>query len=409
MATDARPAAMLSFDEARARLLSDVRRVATERVALLDTAGRVLAEDVIAGGPLPPFDHSAMDGYAVATEDLQGSGPWALAVTAESSAGAGAPPLARSCACRIFTGAPLPGRADAVVMQEHVTRDGDAVVFDARPRSGQNVRRAGEDLAQGAAALAAGTRLSPGSLALAGMLDRSTLPVARRPRVTILCTGDELRAPGDAARPSSIPESNSAPLSALARQAGAAVRVAPIARDEPHATVRAVEQALDGTDVLLTVGGVSVGDRDVVRPALERAGVAIDFWRVAIKPGKPLAVGRSAAAHVLGLPGNPASAIVTFALFGMPLLRAMQGDARALPLALRVRLAAGRKRPADRLELARATLRLDGGSLVADVHDNQSSGAATSLAHSDGVAFLPPGGAAIEAGSLVDFVRWSDL
>ncbi len=187
------------------------------------------------------------------------------------------------------------------------------------------------------------------------------------------------------------------------------MRVAPIARDEPQATVRAIEQALDGTDVLVTVGGVSVGDRDVVRPALERAGVKLDFWRVAIKPGKPLAVGRSGGGYVLGLPGNPASALVTFALFGMPLLRAMQGDAHPLPLPLRVRLGAERKRPADRLELVRAALAVEAGSLVARAHDNQSSGAATSLAYSDGLAFVPAGPGSLEAGSLVDFVRWSDF
>jgi molybdopterin molybdotransferase len=402
-------ASMLLFDEARARLLSDVRRVSSERVSLAEAAGRVLAENLLARDPLPPFDNSAMDGYAVATEDLEGPGPWRLDVVAESSAGKEAPALAKAAACRIFTGAPLPPRADAVVMQEHVVRDGSAVRFNAKPKAHQHVRRAGEDLARGAVALAAGTRLSAGALALAGMLDRAVLPVARQPRVTILCTGDELRAPGDEPRPASIPESNSAPLAALARQAGAAVRVAPIARDEPHATLRAIEQALDGTDVLLTVGGVSVGDRDVVRPALEQAGVRLDFWKVAIKPGKPLAVGRSATAHVLGLPGNPASAVVTFALFGVPLLRAMQGDARPLAARLRVRLSAARKRPADRLELVRATLALETESLVARVYDNQSSGAATSLAHSDGVAFVPAGEGAIEAGAAVDFVRWSDL
>jgi molybdopterin molybdotransferase len=406
MATE--KAGMLLFEQARARLLSDVRCVSSERVALADAAGRVLAEDLRAREPLPPFDNSAMDGYAVATEDLEGPGPWRLEVTGESSAGSEPLALAKRTACRIFTGAPLPSRADAVVMQEHVVRDGNAVRFEARPRVLQHVRRAGEDLARNAVALGAGTRLSPGAR-LAGMLDRAVLPVARQPRVTVLCTGDELRAPGDEPRPASIPESNSAPLAALARQAGASVRVAPIARDEPHAMLRAIEQALDGTDVLLTVGGVSVGDRDVVRPALERAGVKLDFWRVAIKPGKPLAVGRSAAAHVLGLPGNPASAVVTFALFGVPLLRAMQGDARPVGAALRVRLGAARKRPADRLELVRATLVVETESLVARVHDNQSSGAATSLAHSDGVAFVPPGEGEIEAGGTVEFVRWSDL
>ena len=400
---------LLALDEARTRLLAGVAPLSAERVPLASAAGRVLAEDLTAREPLPPFDHSAMDGYAVATQDLDGTGPWSLAVAAESSAGKDAPPLPRACACRIFTGAPVPGRADAVVMQEHVTREGDAIRFDTKPKAGQHVRRAGEDLAFGAVGLRAGTRLSPGALALAGMLDRSVVPVTRRPRLTILCTGDELREPGEGARPACIPESNSAALSAFARQAGAQVRVAPIARDEPQATLRAIEQALGGTDVLVTVGGVSVGDRDVVRPALERAGVRLTFWRVAIKPGKPLAVGRSPGGYVLGLPGNPASALVTFALFGMPLLRAMQGDASALPLLLPVRLGTERKRAADRLELVRATLGVDAGSLVARAYDNQASGAATSLAHSDGLALVPPGTGSIAAGSPVDFLRWSDL
>jgi molybdopterin molybdotransferase len=400
---------MLPFEEARTRLLADVQRLSTERVPLTEAFGRVLAEPLTAREPLPPFDHSAMDGYAVATGDLEGSGPWSLVVATESSAGAGAAPLPKGCACRIFTGAPLPGRADAVAMQEFVTREGDRVRLDAKPKPGQHVRRAGEDLAAGAVAVPAGTRLSAGALALAGMLDKALVPVSRRPAVTILCTGNELRAPGDEPRPASIPESNSAPLSALARQAGATVRVAPIARDEPQAVLHAIEQALDGTDVLLTVGGVSVGDHDVVRPALERAGVKLDFWRVAIKPGKPLAVGRSATARVLGLPGNPASALVTFALFGMPLLRAMQGDLLAVPRPLRVTLAAARKRPPDRLELARASLVVEAGTLVARVHDNQSSGAATSLAHSDGLAFVPAGTGSVERGDIVDFVGWSDL
>jgi molybdopterin molybdotransferase len=400
---------MLSFDEARTRLLAAGRRLSTERVALTEASGRVLAEDLTSRGPLPPFDHSAMDGYAVAAGDLEGAGPWSLTVASESTAGSGALPLPKGCACRVFTGAPMPARADAVVMQELATREADTVRFDARPKLGQHVRRAGEDLAAGAVAVAAGTRVTAGVLALAGMLDRASVPVARRPAVTILCTGNELRSPGDEPRPASIPESNSAPLAALARQAGATVRIAPIARDEPRATLHAIERALEGTDVLLTVGGVSVGDHDLVRPALERAGVMLDFWRVAIKPGKPLAVGRSAAAHVLGLPGNPASALVTFALFGMPLLRAMQGDARAVPRALRVGLAAERKRPADRLELARASLLVEGGTLLALAHDNQSSGAATSLAHSDGLAFVPPGTGLLERGALVDFVGWCDL
>lgn len=399
---------LLSFGEARSRVMTDVPRLGPERVSLDGAAGRVLAEDLVAHDPLPPFDGSAMDGYALAIADLEGDGPWTLPVAGESRAGSDPPWLVRGHACRIFTGAPVPERADAVVMQERVTRIGDAVRVDTRPKAGQNVRRAGEDLSRDAVAIAAGTRLSAGGLALAAMLGRADLRVTRRPIVTIVCTGDELRAAGDAARPASVPESNSAALAALARQAGAAVRVAPIVRDEPQATVRAIEEALEGTDVLLTVGGVSVGDHDVVRPALERAGVKLDFWRVAIKPGKPIVFGRRAGASVLGLPGNPASAIVTFAVFGMPLLRAMQRDTRPVPTLLRARMASSRKRSPDRLELLRAALALDGGQLSARVHDHQSSSSATSLASSDGLAFVPPGEGMIDAGAFVDFLRWND-
>ncbi len=399
---------MLSFDDARVRLLSGVPRLSPERVPLSDAAGRVLAEDLVARDPLPRFDHSAMDGYAVSAATLVGEPPFVLPVAGESSAGRPPQPLAGASACRIFTGAPLPGGADAVVMQEAVVREGDTIRFDARPASGQHVRRAGEDLAQGATALAQGSRLSAGGIALAAMLGRADLVVARRPHVTILCTGDELRRPGDDLGPAAIPESNSAPLAALALQAGATVRVAPIARDEPDELTRAIDGALDGTDVLLTVGGVSVGDHDFVRPALARAGITLDFWKVAIKPGKPLAVGASSRARVLGLPGNPASALVTFAVFGMPLLRILQGDASPHPAPVPAHLAAARNRSPDRLELARGALLRDGHRLLVRLHDNQSSGAATSLASSDGLALLHAGPGPLEAGTPVDFVRWID-
>jgi molybdopterin molybdotransferase len=400
---------MLSFEEALAHLLSRAIRLSSERVTLGRAAGRVLARDVVARDPLPGFDHSAMDGYAVSRADLMGEGPWVLPVVGESSAGRRAPVLAPASACRIFTGAPLPENADAVVMQERVRREGETIRVDARPKIGEHVRRAGEDLARATVAVASGTRLSAGAMALCAMLDRTELTVARRPRVTILCTGDELRAPDDDGQPGSIAESNGAPLAALARQAGASVVLAPIARDEPGETQRAIEDALGSTDVLLTVGGVSVGDRDVVRPALERAGVTLDFWKVAIKPGKPLAVGTRSNVVVLGLPGNPASAIVTFAIFGAPLLRALQGDAHPRAMALPVRLDATRKRSPDRLEFVRARLERDGVALVARAHDNQSSGAATNLASSDGLALVPPGEGAALAGTIVDFVRWSDV
>ena len=400
---------MLAFDEARARLLSSAARLPTERVMVADAWGRVLAADLAAETPLPPFDYSAMDGYAVATADLEGEPPWTLPVFGESPAGGLPAPLPTRTATRIFTGGRLPHRADAVVMQESVTRRGDTVGLQTRPDTGQHIRRAGEDLAPGARAIAAGTRLSAGALALAAMLDRPELVVARRPRVTILCTGDELRASGEGARPGSIPESNSAPLAALASQGGAAVHVAPIVPDDPAAIERAVGAALERSDLLITVGGVSVGDRDHVRPALERAGVTLDFWKVAIKPGKPLVVGSRGTSHVLGLPGNPASALVTMAIFGVPLLRVLQGDARPLPTVFAVRLDRGRKRSPDRMEFVRATLHVADGALIARAHDNQASGSATSLATSDGLALVPPGDVPLEPTVRLDFLRWNDV
>jgi molybdopterin molybdotransferase len=399
---------MLSFDDARLRLLSGVARLSPERVPLSEAAGRVLAEDLVARDPLPRFDNSAMDGYAVSAESLDGEPPFALPVAGESSAGKPPSLLAPGSACRIFTGAPLPGGANTVVVQEAVRREGEMIRFDARPTAGQHVRRAGEDLARGAIAIRQGSRLSAGGIALAAMLGRAEVMVARRPQVTILCTGDELRRPGDEVGAASIPESNSAPIAALAVQAGAIVRVAPIARDQEDELTRAIEGALDGTDLLLTVGGVSVGDHDLVRPAFARAGVTLDFWRVAIKPGKPLAFGSSPRARVLGLPGNPASAIVTFALFGAPLLRILQGDAHPYATPVPAQLAAAQKRSPDRLVFASGALLRDGNRLLVRVHANQSSGAATGLASSDGLALLPAGPGSLEAGAVVDFVRWID-
>jgi molybdopterin molybdotransferase len=400
---------MLTFDEARRRLLDAVRPLPAERVPVELAAGRVLAEDVAAAGPLPPFDASAMDGYALAVAVLAGEGPWELSLAGESRAGEPPPALLAGTCMRILTGAPLPAGADAVVMQEKVGVEAGRVRFTARPAPGQNVRRAGEDLPAGAPALASGTRLGFTQVALAAAADRGDLLVARRPQVAILATGSELRRPGSVPRPASIPESNAVALAAMASLAGASVRVLPAVADDAGATVRAIEAGLSGSDVLLTVGGVSVGDHDVVRPALERAGVALDFWKVAIKPGKPLAVGRSPTCTVLGLPGNPASAIVTFALFGMPLLRALQGDRAPLPSALAARLAAPVRHATGRMEFLRVRLAVEAGILVAAPLPNQASGSVPTLAQADALAVLPAEVEALEAGASVEVIRFSDL
>jgi molybdopterin molybdotransferase len=401
--------AMLHFEEARARLLADVPRLPAERVPLWSASGRVLAEEIRARTPLPPFAASAMDGYAVSLADLAGDGPWALPVRGESRAGALPPALLPGACARIFTGAPLPDGADAVVMQEVVERDGERALFRSRPAAREHIRPAGDDLAEGAVGLTPGTRLGPAQLSLAAMLDRAELRVSRRPRVVLLATGDELRLPGSAPSPATIPESNTIGLAALAAQAGAEVCVAPPCSDEAEATALAIAEALRGADLLVTVGGVSVGDHDVVRPALERAGVQLDFWRVAIKPGKPLAVGRSPHARVLGLPGNPVSALVTFALFGVPLLRALQGDARPVPTPARLPLGRALQRSPGRMEFLRAAVEDRSGEPWVVPLRNQSSGAMISLARCDALAVIPTEATALHEGDRVETLRLIEL
>lgn len=405
---------MISFEEALSRLLDSAQQVGAERVPLAGAAGRVLAEDVVAPAPMPAFDHSSMDGYAVAAAGLAGAGPWTLPVVGESAAGGALPALAPGSACRIFTGARLPPGADAVVPQEDVERSGDAITLREAPRAGAFVRRRGADLAEGAVALARGARLSAGRVALAAALDRPELLVARRPVVTVLCSGDELRSPGAPGREGTIPESNGYFVAAAARAAGATARIAPFVRDEAAHAATAVATALRGSDLVVTIGGVSVGDHDVIRPALEAAGVALDFWRVAIKPGKPLAVGRAAgpggaAVHVLGLPGNPASASLTFTLFGVPLLRALQGDAAPLPPRLVARVVGELRRKPGRVEFLRARLELADGALVARILPNQASGAVTSFAEADALIVVAREQDRVDDGDRLEVIRLSDV
>jgi len=405
---------MLTFEEARTSILAGATRLGRERVPLDLAAGRVLAERIVATRPLPPFDHSAMDGYAVRVADLVGDGPFGLPVgPRESRAGKAAPALGPGEACRIFTGAALPQGADAVVMQEDVARDGDRITLGVRPKPGAHVRVAGEDIRPGQEALAEGTRLQAGHLSLAASLDRGELVVARRPVVAIVCTGDELRAPGTPGGPASIPESNGVALAALVRQVGGEPRVLPSIGDDLEATAAALERALTGADLLLTVGGVSVGDHDLVRPALAQVGVALDFYKVAIKPGKPLTFGRRETdgklVRVLGLPGNPASALTTFVLFGAPLLRALQGDASSIPLLIPARLKTRLRHKPGRLEFARATLERDGRDLLAVPLVNQASGATTSTGWATALVLVPLEAEDLPEGAPVDVLRLGDV
>lgn len=386
-------------------MLSLAKPLASELIPSFEADGRVLAEDLVSEVDLPPFDYSAMDGYAVRAADFEGTGPWRLEVSAEQRAGESGQSLEPGTAARIFTGAPLLLGADAVVMQEQVQRDGNLVTFHQAPSPGAHVRRRGEDLAQGAVALERGTRLDPFRVGLISALDRAQVLVTRRPRVQLLCTGDELRDAGSPARPGSIPDSNAPSLAALARRAGAEVKILPRTRDDLSATRASLAQALPACDLLITVGGVSVGDHDVVKQALEAEGVLLDFWKVNIKPGKPLAFGRRGDTFVLGLPGNPVSAQLTLGLFGLPLLRALQGDARALPEVSEVKLGSDLSQKPGRLGFYRARF-VDG---VARVQSNQASGAPTGLAHADLLVMFPPDVSELRAGSLVSALWLKDL
>ena len=406
---------MLSFEEARARMLSlALPSMTKEHVELDEAQGRVLAEDLRASVDMPAFDYSAMDGYAVRAADTELTAS-PLVVRGESRTGAVPGAHTSGTAVRIFTGAGLPAGADAVVMQENAQRDGEKVTFSRPVRAGENVRRRGEDLAAGALALSSGTRLHAPHLSLCAALDRARVLVSVRPSVAIIATGDELRRPGSEARAGTIAESNTVALRAMARHAGANAHVLPYVRDERSAIEAAFAAALAQSDVVVTVGGVSVGDHDLVRPALVAVGVTLDFWRVAIKPGKPLAVGRLARsgkrdAIVVGVPGNPSSAMVTFALFGMPLLRAMQGDAQPLPVYLRARVTHAHAHAPGRLEFVRATLsRSSDGSTVATALPNQASGAATTIAHANALMLVPADSTGLAQGDEVDVLPMAEL
>ena len=398
---------MLDLESALEKVLSDVEPLPSETVAAELALGRVLREPLLATTPIPRFDTSAMDGYALRAADAVAG--TALPVIGEARTGLGQLELKPGSAMRIFTGAALPLGADTVVMQERVQRQGDQITLELAPKERDNVRRQGEDLEQGAVALGAGARVTPGTLMLAASLDQSELVVSRRPRVTILCTGDELRAVGSPGGLGTIPESNSPGLRALAELACAEVTIAPLIADAPRLMSDAVTKSLQQCDLLVTVGGVSVGDHDYVRGALEAVGVQLGFWKVAIKPGKPLAFGRLEHRRVLALPGNPSSALVTFALFGLPLLRAMQQDNRCTSLGTKIPCAVEIRQNKERLLLSLGTVVDQDGTSAFLPHRNQSSGATVALAASDGMALIASGDSMCEKGTLVPFLAWSGM
>ncbi|MDO5624898.1 MAG: molybdopterin molybdotransferase MoeA [Pseudomonadota bacterium] len=414
---DRRPP-LMPLDDALARVLVQAAPLGVfESVSTFDADGRVLAQDVVSALHVPPQDNSSMDGYALRAADVPAPGT-VLPVSQRLAAGQAGVPLAPGSAARIFTGAPMPEGADAVVMQEDTEAlDGGAQVrINAVPAPGQWVRAAGEDVTRGATILQKGERLSPASIGLAAGIGMAQLQVARRPRVALFSTGDELVMPGDvppeAMRAGAIYNSNRFFLRALLLRLGCDVQDMGIVPDDRAATLAALQSAAEQADLILTSGGVSVGEEDHIKPAVEQLG-ALDLWQIAMKPGKPFAFGHvrrsaGAAAHFMGLPGNPVSSFVTFLLLVRPFLLRLQGVTRASDLALPVihlRADFDTPRPDKRREFLRARRNAQGG---AELFANQSSGVLTSAHWADGLIDVPAG-TTIAAGDTVRFVPLKEL
>ena len=395
---------MKSIPAALDAILAAFAPLGSERVGLHDAQGRVLSESLCARFDMPSFNNSAMDGYAVRSEEVAGASaesPVWLPLAGESKAG-DAPPaeLTPGHVLRIFTGAPMPPGADAVVMQEDTQREGERVGIQLAPTPARHVRRRGGDLAAGQEILTAGTRLGPGELGLLASQQHAQVSVARRPRVALLSTGDELRDVSDPLAPGQIVNSNAYALAAQVREAGGEPWILPIVPDRLEETVSAVRAALRA-DLLVSIGGVSVGEYDFVRDAFAEAGVEQQFWKIAIKPGKPLSFGVREGVPVIGLPGNPVSAMVTFEVFVRPAIRRMLGDPRPFRASGRVRLAEAHTHRPGRTELARATLERGPEGFLAHLHSRQGSGSLPSMVGVEALVVLPTDQGEFEAGEVL--------
>lgn len=409
----------MPLDEAIAVLLARAQpTLPAESVVTFEADGRVLAQDLVSGLTVPPRDNSAMDGYAVRVADCATPGA-ELVVAQRIPAGTVGTPLAAGTAARIFTGAQIPEGADAVVMQEDTAatlQEGSlgSVRIAIVPAAGQWVRRAGEDVASGDVVLKQGERLTPAALGLAASVGFHKLQVARKPRVAMLSTGDELVMPGevapDAMKPGAIYNSNRFFMRALLHRLGCEVNDLGIVPDDREATIAALRDAAESSDLIITTGGVSVGEEDHIRAALQSLG-ELQLWSLSMKPGKPFAYGSIArsngqgACHVTGLPGNPVSSFLTFLMLVRPFLLTLQGATRVTPEAVQMRADFDWLRADKRREFLRARRNASGGL---ELFGNQSSGVLTSMVWGDGVVDNPAG-QTIRSGDTVNFIPFASL
>ena len=393
-------ASLLTLEEAQARILAVARPLPAELVPISSSAGRVTEEDVRAQVDLPPFASSAMDGFAVRAAEL----PATLKITGESAAGSpSTSALEPGTAMAISTGAVVPEGADAVVPVEYVVKRENTVEISGGAEEGANVRAPGSDVAAGDVVVPGGARLTAARVAAAAAAGVAEIPCRRRPRVAMLATGSELVAPGQALRPGEIYESNGLMLGAVLA-ADAEIASEPTAADDEVALRAALERGL-AADVLVTSGGVSVGEHDLVRSVERDLGVEEIFWRVSVKPGKPVSFGVRGNTLVFGLPGNPVSALVCCELFVRPALRALQGLADPLPRYEPGRLAAALRRNGERDEFVRARSRLDGDTVMLEPIVGQESHMIVRSSAADALVHVPRGNGELGAGSVARWLR----
>jgi molybdopterin molybdotransferase len=400
---------LMSWQEARAVGLSLANSVARDvTLPLAQAVGRVTATPFASPVALPLFDNSAMDGYALSTSCLVGPGPWTLRVAGRIAAGDADSELPRGAALRILTGAPIPAGADAVVMQEHVCRRGEEIILGDRPAPGINIRRAGEDLALGGEVLSAGRELGPRELGVLAAMGQARIAVHRRVRVALMCSGAELREPGESLAPGQIWNANRFLLAAALNAPWIELMDMGAVPDDPARLAAALLRAATSADLVISTGGMADGDEDHMPRMLRESGGSVHALRVAIKPGKPVGIGKLGGAVYVGLPGNPVAAFVTWSMLGAPLLRKLGGFTDPLPVFQTGQLSAPLIRRAGRAEFRPARLKAggpDGLPLVELMAPNFAARIAL-LASADGLALIPADAERLDTGTTLEFLRF---